>query len=87
MVAVGRADYFVYGDIQVAYSIGTGELPSGSIEMADAEPLALTPLYFLASKTLPGSAQLIESFNQGLKAIRKNGVYSKIVKTYSAVKP
>lgn len=87
MVALGRADYFVYGDIQVAFALKTGELPVGSIAMAESEPLALTPLYFIASKTAPGSAQLIESFNEGLKAIRKNGLYSKIVKAHSTARP
>lgn len=87
LVAFGRADYFVYGDIQVAYALKTGDLPAGSIAMAVGEPLALTPLYFLASKALPGSAQLIESFNEGLKAIRKNGLYGKIVKAHSTARP
>ncbi len=87
MVAVGRTDYFVYGDIQVAHALKTGDLPAGSIEMADAEPLALTPLHLLASKAQPGSAKLIESFNEGLKAIRKSGLYAKIVKAHSTARP
>jgi polar amino acid transport system substrate-binding protein len=87
MVAFGRADYFVYGDIQVAHGIKDRELPAGSIAIVESEPLALTPLYFLASKTAPGSAQLIESFNEGLKAIRKNGLYGKIVKAHSTARP
>ncbi|MEN9438501.1 MAG: hypothetical protein RIR09_3156 [Pseudomonadota bacterium] len=87
LVALGRADYFVYGDIQVAYALKSGDLPAGNIVMVKSEPLALTPLYFIASKTVPGSAQLIESFNAGLKAIRKNGLYGKIVKAYSAMRP
>lgn len=86
LVAFGRADYFVYGDIQVAHALKAGELPAGSIAMAESEPLALTPLYFLAAKGLPGSAPLIESFNAGLKAIRKNGLYDKIVKAHSTVR-
>jgi len=83
MVASGRADYFVYGDIQAADAIKNGDVLAGTIVMADFPPLALTPLYLLASKNLPGSEQLLMAFNKGLKAIRKNGLYDKIVKTHS----
>lgn len=85
MVALGRADYFVYGNIQTAQALKNGEVPEGAIVMADSAPLELTPLYLIASKQLAGSEQLLKTFNQGLKAIRQNGIYDQTVKAHSFV--
>lgn len=83
MVYMGRADYFVYGDIQVAQAIRDGDVPAGALVKVDGAPLTSTPLHLLAGKNVPGSAELLRQFNKGLAAIRKNGTYAKTLKSYT----
>jgi polar amino acid transport system substrate-binding protein len=40
-------------------------------------------LHIMVSKEYPGSAALMDKFNQGLTAIRQKGLYGKLVKKYS----
>jgi polar amino acid transport system substrate-binding protein len=82
MVMLGRADYFVYGDAQAAQALRDGDVPPGALVKADGPPLTTTPLYLLASKDVPGSAELLEAFNKGLASSQKDGTYAKIVKSY-----
>jgi polar amino acid transport system substrate-binding protein len=82
MVYLGRADYFVYGDIQVAQALRDGDVPPGALVKAAGPPLTLTPLHLMATKELPSSRALVNSFNQGLARSRKDGSYAKIVNSY-----
>jgi polar amino acid transport system substrate-binding protein len=43
---------------------------------------APTPYYIMVSKEYPNAIDLINRFNEGLKKIKQNGVYSKILSKY-----
>jgi len=44
---------------------------------------SFAPFYLLISKSYPNSLEITERFNRGLKIIRKNGKYLKILKKYN----
>lgn len=83
MVFMGRADYFVYGDIQVAQAMRDGEVPEGALVKVAAPALTSTPLHLIAGKNVPGSAALLERFNKGMATIRSNGTYAKTLKAFN----
>ncbi len=83
IVGLGRADYFVTDEIQGLAALKTGGLPLGSVVMAESAPLADNSLYLIVGKVLPGGKELLENFNKGLAAIRKNGSYDKIFKAHA----
>lgn len=82
MVASDRADYFISDEIQGAAALKTGGVPAGTVVASDVV-LADNSLYLIASKSLPGSKDLLASFDKGLETIRKNGVYAKVVKAHA----
>jgi len=82
MVAGDRADYFVTDEAQGVAALKTGGVAAGAVVMSDV-PLADNSLYLIASKSLPGSKDLLATFDKGLEAIRKNGTYAKVVKAHS----
>jgi polar amino acid transport system substrate-binding protein len=82
MVLLGRADYFVTGDVQATQALLDAELPPDALEKADGPPLTSTPLYLIASKEIPGSVELLAAFNKGLAISKKDGTYDKLVRTY-----
>ena len=77
-----RADFFVTEENNGKASIAASGVPVGSVVLADAPALSENGLYLIASKTNPGSKDLIAAFNKGLDALRKNGSYDKIVKSH-----
>jgi len=78
-LAEGRVDVFVGpGDLIDLRSIALfGRSPPF---VRGAKPVYLQSLYLLASRTSPGSADLIRRLNGGLEQIRANGRYDRIVK-------
>ena len=82
MVATNRADYFITDEAQGLATLKVSGLAVDSVVMTDV-PLADTTLYLIASKSTPGSKEMLSSFNKGLEAIRKNGTYAKVVKAHS----
>lgn len=83
MVNAGRADYFVTDEAQGNAALKTGGVPAGSVVMAESAPLADNSLYLIVGKGFSGAKDLLENFNKGLAAIRKNGSYDKIFKAHS----
>ncbi|MBK6998482.1 MAG: transporter substrate-binding domain-containing protein [Rhodoferax sp.] len=83
IVNAGRADYFVTDETQGIAALKSGGVPAGSMVMAESAPLADNSLYLIAGKSLPGSKGLLENFNKGLAAIRKNGSYDRIFKAHT----
>ncbi len=83
MVNAGRSDYFVTDEAQGTAALRSGGVPAGAVVMAESAPLADNSLYLIASKNLPGSKGLLENFNKGLAAIRKNGSYDRIFKAHT----
>jgi polar amino acid transport system substrate-binding protein len=82
MVATNRADYFITDEAQGLATLKVSGLAVDSVVMTDV-PLADTTLYLIAGKDQPGSKALLASFNKGMEAIRKNGIYAKVVKAHS----
>lgn len=80
MLLAGRVDFFVADEKEGTAQIRESGAADGVVQMVDTPPLTEIPLHLIASKELPGSEALINSFNQGLAAIRKNGKYAKILK-------
>ena len=78
MVANDRADYFVSDEAQGLAALETGGVPKGSVVMLDAV-LADNSLFLIAGKSLPGSKDLIVSFNKGMEIIQKDGTDRKSV--------
>ena len=82
MVASDRADYFVTDEAQGLATVKVSGMAVGAVVMGNVA-LADTTLYLIASKSTPGSKEMLSSFNKGLEAIRKNGTYAKVVKAHS----
>lgn len=60
-------------------------ITDGSIVAADGPPITEVPLHLMTSKKVAASQQVVDRFNAGLDAIRKNGMYDRILKRYAPV--
>ena len=79
----------LHRDIDVFYG---PEIPSmyrakkmgeqGSIKATYMDDVAANELHLCISNTYPSSQEILESFNQGLKIIKKNGTYKQIQAQY-----
>lgn len=79
---VGRVDLTLEDEI-VALSILTKEDPKLLKNIVFCQkPLSLNGLYVTCSLTNPRQKEFIDAFNAGLKIIKKNGTYTKIMKQY-----
>lgn len=83
MVAMNRADYFITDETLGLAALKASGTPPGSVVMADGPALSDNSLYLIASKSLPGSKDILATFNKGLEALRKNGTYKKTVKAHT----
>ena len=81
MVQNGRADYFVTDAYQGRESMKGAGLSVDALQMSSAV-LASRPLYLLAPRGQAGSNEVIESFNTGLRSIKKSGKYDQIVQRF-----
>jgi polar amino acid transport system substrate-binding protein len=78
MVALHHADFFATDRVQ-----GLNALSAAGIDIAQIRPLVpvlgATTLHLVASRNKAGSAALIAGFNEGLAALKRDGVYDQIV--------
>ena len=79
MVALGRADYFITDELQIGEITKRLGISVGAIVM-DKNVLIEQPLYFIVSKKLANSKNIISIFNNGLTNLHKNGLYDKIIR-------
>lgn len=78
----GRIDAFI-GDELVSWALIKKMYPGREGEFTTVEKVESTaPLYVLATKSMPGSANFISQLNDGLKKIRASGEYDKIIAKY-----
>lgn len=87
--APGALNSVIFRDIDIFYN---GELPTlflarkmglqGKIKTKKMEDKPSTPFFLCLSKKYPGSKDLINLFNQGLKQIKRNGIYDQIYSRY-----
>ena len=75
----GRIDVFP-GDVMVTYAQIRDTFPEEDVALFVHHPKRITekPLYLFFSKKVPGSEQLRDRFNQGLKLLRQSGRYDQI---------
>lgn len=82
MLAAGRVDFFTTNESGAWQTIRTSRVPEGSVVMASGPPLDEIALFFIAAKNVATSADVIQTFNAGLKSIKKSGVYDRVVKSH-----
>lgn len=81
MVQSGRADYFVTDAYQGRESMKSAGIADDALQMSSAV-LASRALYLMAPRSQAGSNELVESFNAGLRTIKKSGKYDQIVQRF-----
>ena len=81
MVQSGRADYFVTDAYQGRESMKSAGIADDSLQMSSVV-LASRGLYLMAPRGQAGSNELVESFNSGLRSIKKSGKYDQIVQRF-----
>lgn len=81
MVQSGRADYFVTDAYQGRESMKSAGIADDALQMSSAV-LASRALYLMVPRGQPGSNDLVESFNTGLRSIKKSGKYDQIVQRF-----
>lgn len=79
MVAASHADFFSVNEVSGAAAIKRSGVTAGAVVQADGPPIGNTEYYLIASRTVPGSQELIDRFDKGLALIQKNGVYNKVL--------
>jgi polar amino acid transport system substrate-binding protein len=83
LVEADRVDFFVTEEANGKASIAAAGVAPGSVVLASAPPVSENGLYFVASRNVPASKDLVAAFNKGLDALRKNGTYDKVIKAHS----
>lgn len=83
----GRAALFVEQE-SVGWRLIKKHFPDSSHEFRSTRTAWRTvPLNLMISKKYPGAASFLQRFNAGLKTIRENGTYDRIVKKYMGLLP
>lgn len=82
MVAADRVDFFVVDALQGAQAIVEAGVAGTSV-VAGAEVMQANGLHLIASKTLPGSKELIGRFNSALRVLKASGAYDRIVAAHT----
>ena len=85
MVVRERADMTALNQRSVEYLIKKKpEVFSGKVDFVD-KVLGYNPLHLIVSKEHRDAPLIIETFNRGLKKIRQNGVYQKLLQKYDRI--
>ena len=78
----GRIDAFITDELVGKYLIKIGYPGQEGDFDTVARPDSNAALHVMVAKKSPGSANLIQSINEGLKKIKASGEYDKIVAKY-----
>lgn len=81
MVLSGRADYFITDRYQARESIKGAAIADDALTISKTV-LATRGLYLLVSRNQAGASELIDSFNTGLRSVKKGGKYDQIVQRF-----
>ena len=78
----GRIDLVLSSKVSFLSLINT-DFPKfkGQVEIADP-PLQVSNMYIAVSKKVPGYEKMIEDFNKGLKLLKEDGSFDKIMKKH-----
>lgn len=83
LIEADRVDFFVTEEANGKASVAAAGVAPGAVVVASVPSLGEYGLYFIASKSAPGSKETVAAFNKGLAALRANGTYDKVVKAHS----
>jgi polar amino acid transport system substrate-binding protein len=76
----GRLDVFP-GEVMVTYAQIGDTFPEEQVALFTHHPKSITerPQFLLLSKNVPGSRQMLERFNEGLRQLKASGKYDQII--------
>ncbi|WP_395458272.1 substrate-binding periplasmic protein [Azospirillum melinis] len=81
MVATGRADVLVIDEFSGAAAIQRSGL-ADDIRVAD-RPFAVVTLHLVVGRATPGAETTVADFNDGLKALKQQGVYHQLLLSHT----
>jgi len=81
MVATGRADVLVIDEFSGAAAIQRSGL-ADDIRVAD-RPFAVVTLHVVVGRATPGADATVAAFNDGLKTLKHQGVYSQLLASHT----
>lgn len=81
MVATGRADVLVIDEFSGAAAIQRSGL-ADDIRVADW-PFAVVTLHLVVGRATPGAETTVAAFNDGLKALKRQGVYHQLLLSHT----
>jgi polar amino acid transport system substrate-binding protein len=86
MMRAGHADFFPSDLRQGLTSLAEAGVKNGEIQPL-LPTLQSTGVHLLVSRQQRGAADLIARFNEGLKSLRADGGYERIVQAHGALPP
>ncbi|CBS86302.1 putative amino acid ABC transporter, periplasmic component [Azospirillum lipoferum 4B] len=85
MVATGRADAFVIDEYSAASAIARSGL-ADDIRVSD-HPYAVVTFHLVIGRATPGAEATLAAFNDGLKALKAQGVYRELLSGHTVPSP
>lgn len=85
MVATGRADALVIDEFSGAAAVAKSGL-ADDIRVAE-RPFAAVTLHLVVGRATPGAEVTVAAFNDGLKALKQQGVYSHLLASHTVQPP
>lgn len=82
MLAYGRVNYFYGYEAPVRFYLRQLEIEDAATYPTTYDELAHSEYFSCFSKKAKGSEKLLEKFNAGLREIKKDGTYDKILSKY-----
>lgn len=82
MLQAGHADFFPSDLRQGVASLAEAGIKEGEIQPL-APPLQSIGVYLIVSRQRPGAKELVDRFNRGLRALRADGDYDRILAAHS----
>nr|WP_295833307.1 transporter substrate-binding domain-containing protein [uncultured Azospirillum sp.] len=81
MVAAGRADALVIDEYSAAAAIARAGLAE-EIRVSE-RPFAVVTLHLVVGRATPGAEAMVAAFNDGLKTLKRQGIYSRLLDAHT----
>ena len=85
MVATGRADALVIDEHSAAAAIARAGLAE-EIRVSE-QPFAVVTLHLVVGRATPGAEAMVAAFNDGLKTLKQQGVYRRLLAAHTVQSP
>ncbi|WP_247893878.1 substrate-binding periplasmic protein [Azospirillum endophyticum] len=85
MVATGRADVLVIDEYSGAAAVA-GSGMAGDIRVSE-KPFAAVTLHLVVGRAVPGAEATVATFNDGLKALKQQGIYRELLAGHTVRPP